>query len=231
MNKHKPLTRSQVREGLDTIPVSTILGSTAAKQLTSKQRRFAMEVAKGATKAGAYRTAYNANPAPSTIVQQPYRLAANPRIAAEIEAYERALQAQEYRTPAALRALVVQSLAEIVLNADIKPAVRVQAAKVLGTVTEVAAFTERKEITTIKRADDARAQVLQYVRQLAKSTAIDAIDLSAQSLLDELAPVVQLDTAENTVENDSSDPHPPATPLTDAVAAPKSLHINPHKLS
>jgi len=227
MIKHKPLTRDQVKEGLDTVPVSSILGSTAAKQLTAKQRRFAMEVAKGQTKAGAYRTAYNANPAPSTIITSPYKLSADPRIKQEIEAYERALLAQEYRTPAALRALVVQSLAEIVLNADIKPAVRVQAAKVLGTVTEVAAFTERKEITTIKRADDARAQVLQYVRQLAKSTATDALDVSAQSLLDELTP----EKAENTVENDSSDPHPPPTPLIDDGAAPNLLHINPHKLS
>ena len=227
MIKHKPLTRDQVREGLDTVPISTILGSTAAKQLTAKQRRFALEVAKGDTKAGAYRTAYKANPARATITREPYQLAKNPRIAHEIEAYQRAIEAQEYRTPAALRALVVQSLAEIVLNADVKPAVRVQAAKVLGTVTEVAAFTERKEITTIKRADDARAQVLQYVRQLAKSTATDAADVSAQSLMDELTP----EKAENTVENDSDDPHPPATPLADAAAAPNLLHINPHKLS
>lgn len=196
------------------MPVSTILGEKANKQLTAKQRRFALEVAKGDTKAGAYRTAYNQNPAPSTMVQQPYRLASNPRIQAEIEAYTRAIEAEAYRTPAALRALVVQSLAEIVLDADVKPAVRVQAAKVLGTVTEVAAFTERKEITTIKRADDARAQVLQYVRQLAKSTATDATDVSAQSLLDELTPEKAEKVVEIPSETPSDDPHPPPTPST-----------------
>jgi hypothetical protein len=48
-----------------------------------------------------------------------------------------------------MRGLVLQSLVAVLIDPDSKPSEKIQAAKVLGQVTEVAAFTERKEITTI----------------------------------------------------------------------------------
>ena len=191
------LSRKQVGEALETVPLDQLFSSSVSRELTHKQKTFAREVAKGATKAEAYRRSYKANAAPSTIHTAPYELASHPVISREIEAYKLALQAQEYQSPAALRALVIQSLVQVVIDPEAKQATKVAAAKVLGTVTEVAAFTERKEVTTIKHSVDARAQVLEQLRSIMRAQSIDAVDVDADSLLAELAP---------------ADPHPPATP-------------------
>ena len=190
-SKPTKLSRAQIREGLDQIPIDHILGKRSQSGLTSKQKRFAQEVAKGSTKAQAYRTAYNANPAPSTIVTAPYKIAGDARVQREIMAYEAAIEAEKHRTPAALRALVIHSLVQVVLDPDAGPAQKVQAAKVLGTVTEVAAFTERKEVRTISSSEDARAKVMGELRRLMTAGAVDAnvIDADADSLLSELAAV------------------------------------------
>lgn len=179
------MRRSQIQEALEQIPDRALFGSHS-KELTHKQRQFAREVAKGATKAEAYRRAYKANPAPSSIVTDPYKLAANPRIAREIEAYRMALEAAEYRTPAALRSLVIQSLTETLLSEDTPPAVKVQAAKVLGTVTEVAAFTERREVTRIDNSQAAREKLLNEIKDMMRTVDMPAT-ADADSLLAELA--------------------------------------------
>jgi hypothetical protein len=187
--KPTKLTRAQIRDGLDQIPIDHILGRRSQSELTSKQKRFAHEVAKGSTKADAYRTAYNPNPAPSTIVTAPYKIAGDARVQREIMAYEAAIEAEKHRTPAALRALVIHSLVQVVLDPDAGPAQKVQAAKVLGTVTEVAAFTERKDVRTISSSEDAKAKVMNELRRLMSAGAVDAnvIDADADSLLSELA--------------------------------------------
>ena len=181
------LSRKAIREALETTPIDQILG-VSDRGLTSKQKRFAKEVAKGATKADAYRTAYKPNPAPSTIVTAPYTLAADPRIKREIEAYTLAIQAAEHRTPTALRDLVIHSLVQTLIDPETGAAQRIQAAKVLGSVTEVAAFTDRKEVTTITSSQDARERVMHELRVLMNGDAVDATVLDAESLLAELHP-------------------------------------------
>lgn len=186
------VSRKQIREALETTPIDQILG-VANKGLTHKQKTFAKEVAKGATKADAYRKAYKANPAPSTIVTAPYTLAADPRIKREIEAYTLAIQAAEHRTPAAIRDLVIHSLVQTLIDPETPPAQRIQAAKVLGTVTEVSAFTERKEVTTITSSEDAKAKVMRELRALMNQ---DATIIEAESLMAELHPRADPPSAE-----------------------------------
>ena len=111
--KTPKLSRAQLRQALDTVPVSQVLGREVNRQLTPKMRKFALEVAKGATKADAYRSAYNVT-SKATMTSKPYALAADERVKAEIEAIEAALRAQEYQTPAALRSLVVHSLVKVI---------------------------------------------------------------------------------------------------------------------
>jgi hypothetical protein len=168
------------------MPLDSILGQGASKGLTGKQRRFAREVAQGATKADAYRKAYKPSATRATLTGEPYRVASHPRVAAEIEALQLAEQAQALQTPAQLRALVIQTLVQTAIDPDTKPAVRVQAVKVLGTVTEVAAFTERKEVRTISSSEDARAKVMEEIRALMLGSS-DAEDIEAKELLDELS--------------------------------------------
>jgi phage terminase small subunit len=187
--KPPKLSRKQLKDALDTVPVSVILGREVNRELTPKQRRFALEVAKGNTKADAYRKAYKADAAPSTILGEPYRVAANPAVSAEIQAIEAAIRAAEYETPAGLRSLVIHSLVKVITDPESKPGQITAAAKVLGSVTEVAAFTERKEVRTIRSSEDTRAAIMAQLREMLKSQAADAevIDNAAESLLAELS--------------------------------------------
>ena len=179
------LSRERLAEAVETMPLDSILGQGASKGLTGKQRRFAREVAQGSTKAEAYRRSYNVG-SKATLTSNPYHLAADSRIQAEIQALQLAEQAQALQTPAQLRALVIQTLVQTAIDPTTKPAVRVQAVKVLGTVTEVAAFTERKEVRTISSSEDARARVMDEIRALMLGTG-DAEDIQAKELLEELS--------------------------------------------
>ena len=195
------LTRKQIREGLDTVPMDAILGKDVSRELTAKQKRFAFEVAKGATKADAYRRAYKADATRATILGEPYRVASNPVVSAEIQAYQQAIEAAKYRTPAALRELVIQSLVSVVINPETKDSVKVAAAKVLGTVTEVAAFTERKEIKTISTSADAKNKILSELKRIMHTNAEDIgyTESEASDLLSELSGADITDTQENPI--------------------------------
>jgi hypothetical protein len=180
----KPLTRKQAREALDQVPLDQVLGVPG--ELTHKQREFARLVALGETGSGAYRKAYKAKGKPTTAAVQACKLKTHPSIAQTIEAFKLANEAQAYQTPAQLRALVLHSLVQVIIDPDAKHATKVQAAKVLGTVTEVAAFTERRETRIIKSSEDAKAQVLAKLREVLKGQAEDAQVIDAESLLVEL---------------------------------------------
>jgi hypothetical protein len=179
------LTRAQIRQGLDTIPVDVLLGAGQGKTpaLTTKQRNFAKAVAMGKTKAQAYRESYKVDATPSTILSAPYELARNPQVAREVEAYKVALEAEKHRTPLQLKALLVQQLVQHSLDDDFPPASRVQCLKLLGSLFEVGAFVERKEITTVNRSEDIRTRLLSRLQTItvdADIVADDALDLLAE---------------------------------------------------
>ena len=216
------LSRGQLREALETVPMDSLFSPAVSRELTGKQKKFAREVAMGATKADAYRKAYNPK-SKWTMQTQPYQLSRDERVANEIEAIKRAIAAQEYQTPAALRALVIQSLVQVITDPDAKPGQITAAAKVLGTVTEVAAFTERKEVRTITSSEDARAKIMAELKQLANAEAVDvqAIDADADSLLAELA-AGDADSVEG-------ETHPLPTPQTVESESLANMHTIPHE--
>ena len=196
------LTRAQITETLESTPIETILG--VKQQLTAKQRAFAQEVAKGNTKAQAYRNAYNDNPAPSTIVTAPYSLAADPRIKREIDAYRLAIEAEKLRTPVQLKAHLIHQLVQHSINPDTPPAQQIKALELIGKLYEVGAFEDRKTTTVIHhKAADLKAQLVERIKSV--------IDLEAkpgrsggQSLLDEIQ-------GANSNNEDPTGPRPPAT--------------------
>lgn len=216
-HQHPMPSRKQLQEALKTIPDKALLGANH-KSLTAKQKRFAREVAMGATKADAYREAYKTNNR-NILSSKPYHLAADVRVQTEIQAIEQAIRAMEYQTPSALRALVINSLVQVVTNPDAKDSVRIAAAKTLGTVTEVAAFTERKEVRTIKSSEDARASIMAELRRLMNAQAEDArvTDAEADSLLAEIA--------------GAGDPHPPGTPHARERDSAHTTHTIPPEQS
>jgi hypothetical protein len=157
------LTRAQIREGLDQIPIQTLLSSEDGKtpKITHKQREFARAIAMGQSKAQAYRVSHKAKPSKATITTEPYKLARDPRIAREVEAYRLALEAEKHRNPTQLKALLVQQLVQHSLDEGFPPAQRMKALQLIGNLFEVGAFLERKEVTTVRKSSDIRTRLLE----------------------------------------------------------------------
>jgi hypothetical protein len=228
-SKPQKLTRAQIQQGLDSMPIESLLSSGKGKtpQLTHKQREFARAIALGQTKAQAYRGAYKENPAPSTIVNAPYILARDSRIVQEVEAYKLALEAEKHRTPAQLKALLVQQLVQHSLDDDFPPAQRVQCLKLLGSLFEVGAFIERKEIITINKSTDIRARLLSVLGgNVQDITAKDynAVIDDGASLLAELA-------AGGPVDMVDLDPNPTGDPTFSLGPQDLSTHTVSDKQS
>ena len=167
-NMPQKLTRAQIKEGLDTIPIETLLMSGEGKQakITHKQREFARAVAMGQSKAQAYRVSHKANASKRTLNSEPYKLARDPRIAREVEAYQLALEAEKHRNPIQLKALLVQQLVQHSLDENFPPAQRMKALQLIGNLFEVGAFLERKEVTTIRTSIDIRTRLLERLGTL-----------------------------------------------------------------
>ena len=179
------LTRAQIKAGLDTIPIETLLSSSEGKtpKITSKQREFARAIALGQSKAQAYRVSHKANASKRTINTEPYKLARDPRIAREVEAYTLALEAEKHRTPAQLKALLVQQLVQHSLDDEFPPAQRMKALQLIGQLFEVGAFLERKETTIVHKSSDIRTRLLE---RLGKATDVTAKQDDALTLLEEI---------------------------------------------
>ena len=174
------LTRAQIKAGFDQVPIETLLSSGEGRtpKISSKAKAFAHAVALGNSKASAYRQSYNPKPAKSTIVTAPYKLAADARIQREIEAYKLAIEAEKHRTPAQLKALLVQQLVQHTLDPEFPPAQRMRALQLIGNLFEVGAFLERKESTVIHKSSDIRARLLDRLQARAPASApADALEL------------------------------------------------------
>jgi len=90
--------------------------------------------------------------------------------------------ARKQRTPAELREWVISQLRVEAEDLSNPPSVRVNALLLLGKVTEVAAFTERKERVVLHSSLDLRAKIEQSIKDLT----IDAVDVEVDSLEQEL---------------------------------------------
>lgn len=182
------LGKKDIKEALSSVPMDVVLlGSLATKgekKLTPQEREFARAIALGESKAGAYRKANPRSTAKKdNQSRQGSKWAKKPHIQTQVDAIQAAMEAQKYQTPTHLRALVIHQLTQAALNEDFPPATRVQALKALGTVTEVAAFTERREVVKITNAEDAREKLLATLRLAMQS---NAVDVDASELLAEL---------------------------------------------
>jgi hypothetical protein len=184
------LSRKAVKEGLDQFPIDGIvLGAISAKEsrLTPKQREFARQIALGETKAGAYRKAYKSKGKPNVQSIEGSRLASAPKVSLQIEAFKLAIEAERSRTPAHLRALVIHKLTEKALDPDCPPAQQIKALELLGKITEVAAFTERREVVQVKDSGEIRARLMDSIRAAINAEAVDVDAVQVDSLLAEIS--------------------------------------------
>ena len=185
------LTKAQISEGLKNIPIEQILGATkTGSTLTHKQKAFAKEVAMGETKAGAYRKVYKSKSNHKVVGNAASKLAQTAGVSMEIEAYRLANEAKEYLTGDRLASLVLHQLTIHALNEDIPPATRVRALELLGKSNGANLFLERKEVTTISASKDAKASLMDKIREAMNRNSIDVeYKDSGESLLDELKTV------------------------------------------
>lgn len=181
----KQVTRKELREVISTkgIEPALRLGRTG---LTAKQKKFAEGlVLEGLTGADAYRNAYDTSAKPKRVGNAASALKQHEGIKREIEALELAKQASAYHSAEALRSLVISTLTKTIIDEDTKPATRIQAAKILGQVTEVSAFTTRSEVTVVQDSGAIRSQILDQLKSMMLSSD-DAVDVDASDLLTEL---------------------------------------------
>ena len=174
------LTRKQIKEGLEATPIDTLLMGSP-KTLTKKQKAFAEALALTGNKAEAYRTAYDTNSSPNIQSLEGQRLAKNPIIALQVEAIKLSLEAQKYLLPAHLRALTIQKLTEKALDPDVNHAQQIKALELLGKITEVALFSERKEIITTDTSATAKDRLIQSLAQAIRSSANISMDKKAEA--------------------------------------------------
>jgi hypothetical protein len=251
----RKLTKKQIQEGLDLIPMDRLLLGTGHDiKLTTKQKNFAEELAKGNTKVGAYRKAYNTKAKPSIQATSASRLASQPHIQLLADRISTALEAQKYQTPAHIRALTIHELTVHAISEDTAPAQRIKALELLGKITEVALFTERRETIVTTDSTDARAKLMNAMRlAITNSQAIDAEYTSADDLMAELAGIHHIDDDEllamNDTANNTADTDNAITPIYEGTAneetatpptpdpviigsvAPSHLHSIPHNES
>jgi hypothetical protein len=208
----KRLTRKEIEAGLEAMPMDTLLlGAVNAKttKLTHKQRAFAKEVALGNTKTGAYRKVYKSKGKPSTQSAEAQKLTKNPSIATQIEAFRVALEANQYITPASLRALAIHKITEKALDPDVPPAQQLKALELLGKITEVALFTERREIVQITNSQEMKDKLLNSIRLAISSQGAEDVELDdADSLLAEItgvSPVVDDEGTHELADDDVMD--------------------------
>lgn len=185
------LTREQIKEGLNQIPMESLLqGATGTPvNLTARQIQFAKELALGkGTKVGAYRKAYGAKGSPKSVGSRASVLSTDQRIQVAVDAFKTAEQYREYQTPAQLRALVVSQLTNHVLDPDFPPAQRVQCLKLLGSVAEIGLFVDRKETLVVHQSADIRERLLSQLKNVIDTQATDITpNDDADSLLAEIA--------------------------------------------
>jgi hypothetical protein len=166
------INRSQIREALDQLPIEEILlGNKAeSKTLTHKQKAFAEEIAKGATKAGAYKKAYASKGTSHTRSREASKLLANPQVSTHAEQIRLAIEAQKYLFPAHLRALAIQQLTEKALDPSIPPAIQVRCLELIGKMSDVALFQERKEIRETATTSEAKTKLISTLAEAIRSS-------------------------------------------------------------
>jgi hypothetical protein len=237
---NKPLTRAETKKAISDLPIERVL-QIKNSTLTARQKQFAKAVAEGSTGADAYRQAYSKNGKKKTHGDNASRLKRDERIQAEIAAHAMALELQKYRSAEGLRALALSSLVEVLIDAESKPAHKLQAARIIGQVTEVALFTTRSEVKHINDSGEIKEKIIAQIKSLMLSAggAGDVTDVAANDLLAELSASDDMISAAHderkTGADDGEDfladdePHRTPSPPELNEPPPRHIHTIPHE--
>jgi len=189
----KKLTRKEIKEGLNTVPIDTIILGSRSKQtqLTKKEKEFAEQLVKTGNKTEAYRRAYDTKGKATTAHRDALKVANRPNVSTYIQALEAQKEVEEYLLPQRLRALAIHKLSNMALNDDLKPTEQLRALELVGKMTEVALFTERRELVHTLDSASLKAKLMEAVQSaIANSKSLRTITKkTADDLLREIQDV------------------------------------------
>ena len=189
-SEHQPImdkpTRKALKEAIQGKGIAPVL-RIPKNSLTAKQRKFAEAIVLDEMNASdAYRAAYDTKGKPATVNPEASRLANSRKVAATIEALERAKELSAWHSAESLRSLVISTLTEVATSETAKDATRVAAVKVLGTVVGVDAFRETKRIEHVQDSGEIKDQIMQQLKTMMLGTG-EAETVEVDSLLAEIA--------------------------------------------
>jgi phage terminase small subunit len=243
----KRLTKKEISEAIQAIPIERVLlGSNHTGQtLTAKQKRFAEEVVRTGNKTEAYRRAYSANGKRETSSRNANTVSKSTNVQTYINSLQLAKEAEEYLLPSRIRAMAIQKLTNMALNDELKPSEQLKALELVGKMSEVALFSERREIVHSLDSNTLKDKLMEAVsKAIENSRTIHArTKITAKELLDELnsiedASYTEIDSIPSVDDVDDCSGHgvsdgntdtlrTPSTPDV-TVALPASLHSIPH---
>lgn len=188
--KLKKLSRKEISEGIKQVPITQVLlgSNQAGITLTKKQKAFAEELVKTGNKTAAYKKAYKHRGKQTTAQRNAQVVATNSKVATYVEALEAAKEAEAYLLPARLRSIAIHRLTGLALNEDIAPAQQLKALELIGKMTEVALFTERRELIQTTDSQTMREQLLNSIRlAISSEGAQDVEAVEIDSLMAEIS--------------------------------------------
>lgn len=94
---------------------------------------------------------------------------ANPLVQERLRAVTEASEVQSALSPLQVRALVVDQLMRHALDEEVSPATRLKALQMLGKVTEVGAFTERRQVEHVKDPGVVKDELISALKAALKS--------------------------------------------------------------
>ena len=225
------ISRSAIKQTLKETPIDQILvgaHNVGKVNLTKKQKDFAKKVAEGMPKAKAYRETYDTNTTKQNQAVQASKLASNPKIATMIEAFTVANEAREYLIPAQIRTMAIQNLVSIAINEEEKTSNKLKALELIGKMSEVQLFSERKEHIHLHSSDDIREKLLAGLKSaFTNSRGLnDLAKRKAESLLVELSEARNIEEEQEEEDYFEDAPAPceienPATPPDPAPQNPR----------
>lgn len=180
------LSKAQIKEVLEQQPIESILLGTSKSRLTTKQKAFCENLARGETKAGSYRKAYNSKGNTATVANKGYQLSKREDIQAMTEAIQKGIEFQKSYSLGQIRALVVSNLTKEATDPDNSASVRVAALRTLGTVAGVDAFQHIAQKTIIHDSETNRAKLLEQLKQAMQDNA-RTIDGDVSELMEEIS--------------------------------------------
>ena len=170
-------------------PVEDLLPVFASsnRELTYKQKEFSRLIANGLPSAQAYRLAYKTNTNKQYQANEAHKVKKNPKVTNEIKRLERMNEIKKYRSSEQIKALIVDSLIDIIEDKDnSNPNQIINASKVLGSVVGIDLFKETNKPLTIINSSDIKNELMNEIKALINNDTSIKSDDDVIDLLEEI---------------------------------------------